>query len=81
VAITIYISNLRPTGHARLYSTLKKIIAETNPLWNDALSYIDMKHGQRIPEGRTSYDLPLGEARPLLTDESSEILKSCIRKQ
>jgi hypothetical protein len=72
VAITIYISNLHPTGHARLYSTLKKIIAETIPLWNVALSHIDMKHGQRIPEGRTSYGLPLGEARPLKPSKSED---------
>jgi hypothetical protein len=73
VAITSYINNLRPTGHAKLYSTLEKIIAKTIPLWNDALSYIDgSTHDQRIQVEMTSYEFPLGETRPPEPGESEE---------
>jgi hypothetical protein len=74
VAIMSYINNLHPTSHTGLYSTLEKIIAETIPLWNDALSSIDIdgSHYQRILQRRTDYDFPLGKDRPLEPGESED---------
>ncbi|KAL0575762.1 hypothetical protein V5O48_006205 [Marasmius crinis-equi] len=75
VEITSYINNLHPRRHAALYRVLEKIIARTIPLWDDCLSYFgfdDSRHRVYCTGDGPQYEYPLGEERPVGSDEENE---------